>query len=46
VWEAADEGERRVLIEELMDAVTVFPDHLEVTSAALPRSTFRTAKLG
>lgn len=33
VWEAAEDGERRVLIEELIDAVTVFPDHLEVAVA-------------
>jgi site-specific DNA recombinase len=31
VWEAATDQERRVLIEELLEAVTVYPDHLEVT---------------
>ena len=36
VWEAAEDAERRVLVEELVDAVTVFPDHLEVTVAGAP----------
>jgi DNA invertase Pin-like site-specific DNA recombinase len=36
VWEAAEETERRVLIEELVDVVTVFPDHLEVTVGGAP----------
>src|SRR5664280_1348126 len=29
VWVAADDRERRVLVEELLEWVTVFPDHLE-----------------
>ena len=33
---AANESERRVLIEELVDSVTVFPDHLEVTVGGAP----------
>jgi hypothetical protein len=33
VWEAAEDRERRVLIEELVEWVTVYPDHLEVTVA-------------
>ena len=45
VWEAATDQERRVLIEELLEWVTVFPDHLEVTVAGAPplacRSTAR-----
>ena len=36
VWEAATDQERRVLIEELLEWVTVFPDHLEVTVAGSP----------
>jgi hypothetical protein len=36
VWEAAEDTERRVLIEELVDVVTVFPDHLEVTVGGAP----------
>lgn len=36
VWEAAEAQERRVLVEELIEWVTVFPDHLEVTVAGAP----------
>lgn len=35
-WEAAEDADRRVLGEELVDAVTVFPDHLEVSVAGAP----------
>ena len=36
VWDAAEGSERRVLVEELVDFVTVFPDHLEVTVGGAP----------
>jgi hypothetical protein len=36
VWGAANDGERRVLIEQLIDSVTVFPDHLEVRVGGAP----------
>ena len=36
VWGAANDGERRVLIEELIDSVTVFPDHLEIRVGGAP----------
>ncbi len=36
VWNAADDPERRILIEELLEWVTVFPDHLEVKVTATP----------
>jgi site-specific DNA recombinase len=36
VWKSANEQERRVLIEELLEWVTVFPDHLEVKVTATP----------
>jgi site-specific DNA recombinase len=36
VWEAATDQERRILIEELLEAVTVFPDHLEVAVHGAP----------
>jgi site-specific DNA recombinase len=36
VWEAADEDERRVLVQELIEWVTVFPDHLEVKVSGAP----------
>ena len=35
-WDAADNEERRVLIEELIEWVTVFPDHLEVKVSGAP----------
>ena len=36
VWSAAEEQERRVLVEELVEAVGVYPDHLEVTVMGAP----------
>lgn len=36
VWTRADDAERRVLVEELVEWVTVFPDHLEVTVTGSP----------
>lgn len=36
VWKAAEDHERRVLIEELVEWVSVFPDHLEVTVSGAP----------
>ncbi|MFI5035456.1 MAG: recombinase family protein [Acidimicrobiales bacterium] len=36
VWRAAQDSERRVLVEELIEWVTVFPDHLEVIVAGAP----------
>jgi biotin synthase-related radical SAM superfamily protein len=36
VWQVADERERRVLVEELIQWVTVFPDHLEVSVIGAP----------
>jgi len=36
VWKAAEDRERRVLVEELVQWVTVFPDHLEVSVAGAP----------
>ena len=35
-WEAATHAERRILVEELIEAVAVFPDHLEVHVAGAP----------
>jgi len=41
-WEAGTPAERRLLVEEYIEAVMVFPDHLEVQVAGLlPRSTSR-----
>ncbi len=36
-WEAATPAERRVLLEELLESVTVLPDHLDATIAGAPR---------
>jgi site-specific DNA recombinase len=36
IWAAANEQERRVLIEELVESVDFFPDHLQVTVAGAP----------
>jgi len=36
VWSEATEVERRVLVEELVERVAMFPDHLEVTIAGTP----------
>jgi len=36
VWTAAEQQERRVLIEELVEAVGVFPDHPDVTVTGAP----------
>jgi site-specific DNA recombinase len=37
IWRQATDEERRVLVEELLDAVAIFPDHLEVTVQGVPR---------
>ncbi|MFA5787609.1 MAG: recombinase family protein [Actinomycetota bacterium] len=37
IWREATESERRVLIEDLLEGVDVFPDHLEVRVAGVPR---------
>ena len=36
VWATAEDEERRVLIEELVESITVFPDHLEVKVFGAP----------
>ena len=36
VWAEADERERRVLIENLVEFIKVFPDHLEVKVVGSP----------
>ena len=36
-WDEATESERRILVEELVEKVAVFPDHLEVTIVGAPR---------
>lgn len=46
MWGAANDGERRVLIEELIDSITVFPDHLEVTVGGAPPLNFLYSEVG
>lgn len=36
VWDSADNDERRVLVEELVEWIKVFPDHLEVKVNGAP----------
>jgi len=36
VWAEATQDERRVLIEELVNGVAIFPDHLQVTISGAP----------
>jgi len=36
IWEHANDKERRVLVEELIETVTIFADRLEVTVAGAP----------
>jgi hypothetical protein len=37
VWSAATREERKVLVDELLEEVSLFPDHLEVVVAGAPR---------
>lgn len=45
-WDEATDEERRILVEELVEAVTVFPDHLEVKVAGAPRLNVSLAEVG
>ena len=36
IWEEANEQERRVLVEGLLESVAFFPDHVEVTPKGVP----------
>jgi site-specific DNA recombinase len=36
VWAKADDDERRILVEELIESITVLPDHLEVKVSGAP----------
>jgi hypothetical protein len=37
LWAEATDLERRVIVEELLESVTMYPDHLEVTVSGVPR---------
>jgi hypothetical protein len=45
-WTEATDKERRVLIEELVEAVAFFPDHLEVTIAGAPKLNVGLSEVG
>lgn len=36
MWAKAEDEERRVLVEELVESITVYPDHLEVKVTGAP----------
>lgn len=46
LWEAATFRERRVLVEELVEVVTIYPDHLEVKVAGAPRLNVLLSEVG
>ena len=46
VWATATDVERRVLLDELLDRVAVFPDHLEVTVHGAPTSNVLLKEVG
>lgn len=46
LWKVAKDRERRVLVEELLEAVAIFPDHLEVTVAGAPRLNVTLSEVG
>jgi hypothetical protein len=46
LWEAATESERRVLIDEMIEAVDVHDDHLEVTVRGAPKLNVTLAEVG
>jgi len=46
VWDAAEDSERRVLVEEFLEWVTVFPDHLEVSVIGAPALNVRLGEVG
>ena len=46
VWDAATEVERRVLIDEMIEAVEVHDDHLEVTVRGAPKLNVTLAEVG
>lgn len=37
LWAEATDRERRVIVEELLESVAMYPDHLEVTVSGVPR---------
>ena len=46
VWLEATQDERRVLVQEPVDEVALFPDHLEVVVAGAPRLNVTLEEIG
>ena len=46
VWNEADDRERRILVEDLLDAVYVHPDHLRVVACGAPPLKVELAEVG
>src|SRR5271170_3002875 len=46
IWREAEDDERRVLVEEMVEEVAIFPDHLEVKVAGAPRINVRLDEVG
>ncbi len=46
MWREATESERRFLVDELVEEVAVFSDHLEVKVAGAPRINVTLAEVG
>ncbi len=46
VWAEASDPERRVLVDELLDRIIVFPDHLEVVVHGVPKLNVLLSEVG
>jgi site-specific DNA recombinase len=46
VWVNADTQDRRILVEELLDSIAIFPDHLEVSVTNTPPLIVRYQEVG
>jgi hypothetical protein len=46
VWTEASDPERRVLLDELLDRIVVFPDHLEVVVHGAPKLNVLLSEVG
>ncbi len=46
LWAEATDAERRVIVEELLESVAIYPDHLEVTVCGVPRLNVTLGEVG
>lgn len=46
LWAEATDLERRVIVEELLESVAMYPDHLEVTVSGVPRLNMTLEEVG